>query len=230
MRRYLIVAAVVVMVGSFAEGTFAQQRMGGTTTNQGFQVGGSTGAGQGEQGNFGVGTAGQVDTNARYMRDNRQGNFVGSDSSDTSFVGAATSGDTGRSNRNIRRGGGGAANVNQGRGRGRQQNEVRIVLQLGFTPPKPGSFAPQRAPKAVAAKLADRMNRSSWIQNRSQMEVTIDEGVATLQGVVSTEHDRVLAERLAMLEGGIRKVENLLKVESASSGSGEAPGLLAPTP
>ena len=92
MRRYLIVAAVVVVVGPLGEAAFAQQRPGGATTNQGFQVGGATGSGQGEQGNFGVGTAGQVDTNARYMRDNRQGNFVGSDSSDTGFVGAATVG------------------------------------------------------------------------------------------------------------------------------------------
>ena len=74
------------------------------------------------------------------------------------------------------------------------------------------------------------MERSSWIQNRSPLEVSIDQGTATLRGVVATEHDRVLAERLALLEGGIRQVENLLEIESPSPGAEDAPALLAPTP
>ncbi len=230
MRRYLIVVAVVVLVGSNGQAAFAQQRAGGTTGQGGFEVGGATGGGQGSAGNFGVGTAGQVDTNARFMRDNRQGAFVGADSGETSsFVGGATAGSNRASTRNIR-GGGGGANVNQGGGRGRQTNEVRIVLQLGFTPPKPGSLSPRRAPEAVASRLAERMNRSSWIQNRSEMEVSIAEGTATLRGVVSTEHDRLLAERFALLEGRIRKVENLLEIESTTPDSEDVPALLEPTP
>lgn len=230
MRRYLIAVTVVVMVVPFGKAAFGQQRMGGTAANQGFQVGRSTGGGQGQSGNFGVGTAGQVDNNARYMRDNRQGAFVGADSSDTDFVGntAASSGQN--SNRNIRRGGGGRTSVNQG-GRGnRQKDEIRVVLRLGFTPPKPSSVAPRLASDAVASRLANRMEQSSWIQNRSPLKVSIDQGTATLRGVVATEHDRVLAERLALLEGGIRRVENLLEIESPRPGAEDAPALLAPTP
>jgi len=230
MYRHLLAVAVVLVIGLTAHPAYAQQRVGGATGSQGgFQVGGATGGGQGSAGNFGVGTAGQVDTNARYMRDNRQGAFVGADSADTEFVGNVAAGESGRSTRNIRRGGGGAVNVNQGR-QSRQRNEVRVVLQLGFTPPRRGAIAPSRALDAVASRLAERMERSSWIQNRSQMEVTIDEGTATLRGVVSTEHDRVLAERLALLEGGIRRVENLLEVESSSPDSEGAPALLEPMP
>ena len=230
MRRYLIVVTVVMVIGPLAEAAFGQARPGGTASNQGgFQVSGGSGGGQGSAGNFGVGSAGQVDTNARYMRDNRQGAFVGADSGDTEFVGNVGAGVGGRNNRNIRRGGGGAVNVNRG-GQGRQRNEVRIVLQLGFTPPSRGEVASARKPAAVAARLADRMERSNWIQNRSQMEVSIDEGTATLRGVVSTEHDRVLAERLALLEGGIRKVENLLEVQGAEDAAEDAPALLEPTP
>lgn len=229
MRRYLIVAAVVIMVGSDGRAAFAQRQPGRSTANQGFQVGQNTG-GQGASGNFGVGTAGQVDTNARYMRDNRQGAFVGADSADTGFVGSAAAGNTQNSNRNIRRGGGGRTNVNQG-GRGnRQRDEIRVVLQLGFTPPQPNSIAPKLAPGAVASRLAERMERSSWIQNRSPLKVSIDQGTATLRGVVATEHDRVLAERLALLEGGVRKVENLLELESKSPDAQDAPALLQPTP
>lgn len=232
MRRFMIVLGVAAAMGLIGQDAFAQQRPGGGGAgNQGgFEVGNQTG-GQGSAGNFGIGTAGQVDTNARFMRDNRQGAFVGADSSDTGFVGNTAAGNTNSraSSRNIRRGGGGSANVNQGGGRGRQRNEVRIVLQLGFTPPTRGTIAPARASGAVASRLVGRMERSSWIQNRSPLEVTIDRGTATLRGVVATEHDRLLAERLALLEVGIRNVTNELEVQPAGD-SAEAPGLLDLTP
>ncbi|NLS90858.1 MAG: BON domain-containing protein [Planctomycetaceae bacterium] len=166
------------------------------------------------------------------MRDNRQNAFVGADSADAGFVGAASAdgGNQSSRSRNIRRGGGASsANVNRSGGRGRQRDEVRVVLQLGFTPPKPSTIAPSRAPSAVASRLAERMTNSTWIQNRTPLEVSVDQGTATLRGVVSTEHDRLLAERLAMLEAGIWKVENQLKV-AASPDSQEAPALLEPTP
>ena len=112
---------------------------------------------------------------------------------------------------------------------GRQRNEVRVVLQLGFKPPSPGTLAPSRAPSAVASRLAQRMERSSWIQNRTPLQVSIDQGTATLKGVVASEHDRVLAEKLALLEGGIWKVENQLKVEGTTPVSPETPALLPGT-
>jgi osmotically-inducible protein OsmY len=227
MRRLILVLTVALVVGLIGQEAFSQARGGGQT---GFEVGGSTG-GQGSSGNFGVGTAGQVDNNARFMRDNRQGAFVGADSGDSSsFVGAVAAGAGGQANRNIRRGGGGQANVNQGAGRGRQKNEVRVVLRLGFKPTAPASIAPTRTPAAVAARLAGRMERSSWIQNRSPLEVSIDQGTATLRGVVATEHDRVLAERLVLLEGGIWKVANELQIQAAAPDSQEAPALLNLSP
>lgn len=231
MRRFMIVLGIATAVGLIGQEARAQQRAGGGgTATEGFQIGGAAGGGQGSAGNFGVGTAGQLDTNARYMRDNRQGAFVGADSSDTGFVGNTAAGSTNSrgNSRNIR-GGGGGASVNQGGGRGRQQNDVRIVLQLGFAPPTRGTIVPARAPAAVASRLAGQMERSSWIQNRSPLEVTIDRGTATLRGVVATEHDRLLAERLALLEVGIRSVTNELEVPSAAD-SAEAPGLLNLTP
>ncbi len=223
MRCYLIVAAVVLVASSLGLPAFGQGRVASGTGNQAFNVGGG---GQGPSGAGDIGSVGQQDTNARYMRDNRQGAFVGADAGDTSFVGAASAGTS--QARNVRRGGGGRTNVNQGGGRGRQRNEVRVVLQLGFTPPKPASIAPRRAPAQVASRLAGRMERSSWIQNRSPLKVQIDEGIATLQGVVSTEHDRVLAERLVLLEPGIRTVTNELQIEPVAPATQEAPSLLKP--
>ncbi len=233
MRRFVIVLGIATAVGLIGQNALAQQQAGGggaTGAQGGFEVGGATGGGQGSAGSFGLDSAGQVDTNARFMRDNRQGAFVGADASDTGFVGntAAGSSSSRGSTRNIR-GGGGGASVNQGGGRGSQQSDVRIVLRLGFTPSTRGTIAPARAPAAVASRLAGRMERSSWIQNRSPLEVTIDQGTATLRGVVATEHDRLLAERLALLEVGVRNVANELEVPSAAD-SAEAPGLLNLTP
>ena len=69
--------------------------------------------------------------------------------------------------------------------------------------------------------MEQRLEKSSWIQTRSPMEVSIEKGVATLRGVVATEDDRRLAERLARLEPRIRRIDNQLTV----AGPGEsAPG------
>jgi hypothetical protein len=228
--------SVVLAIGLISQDVLAQTQRrgttGATTGNQAFSVGGRTTGGQGSAGNFGIGTAGQIDTNARFMRDNRQGAFVGADSRDADFVGAASAGTASQTSRTIRRGGGGTtqANVNRGGGRGRQRDDVRVALQIGFTPPNAAAIAPAYAPEAVASRLAGRMERSSWIENRSPLQVTIDQGTATLRGAVATEHDRVLAERLALLEGGIWKVENLLRVDSTAPDSQEAPALLEPMP
>lgn len=233
MRRFMMVVGLGLVIGLVGQEVFAQRQgsTGGASSNQAFSVGSSTG-GQGSSGNFGVGTAGQTDTSARFMRDNRNGAFVGADSSDTSFVGAADS--SAQNSRSTRRGGGGSSrsNANRNTNRGRQQDEIRMVLKLGFTVPKAVAVASGHAPATVAARLVGRMERSSWIQNRSPIEISIDDqGTATLRGLVATDHDRALAEQMTLLEGGIWRVENLLKVETAPpADSVEVPALLDPTP
>lgn len=96
-----------------------------------------------------------------------------------------------------------------GFGSRRSTSEIRARLLTGFSFVRP-------APAQRSSKLASRMEKSSWLQRRSPMEVTIEGGMATLRGVVATEHDRVLAERVAKLEPGVRRVENLLTLAPAS--------------
>ena len=55
------------------------------------------------------------------------------------------------------------------------------------------------------------------------MEVTIEGATAILRGVVATEHDRVLAERVAKLEPGVRQVENLLTLAPPSESPSTQP-------
>ncbi|MEQ8837588.1 MAG: BON domain-containing protein [Lacipirellulaceae bacterium] len=51
------------------------------------------------------------------------------------------------------------------------------------------------------------------------------DGVVTLRGIVRTERDRQLAERLASIEPGVSRVENLLEVQNEVS---DGPELSAP--
>jgi hypothetical protein len=97
-------------------------------------------------------------------------------------------------------------------GFGRTTGEIRARVRLGFSVPKP---APAQLAQ-VGSQLAARMERSSWLQTRSPVEVAIEGQTATLRGVVATEHDRVLAARLAKLEPGVRRVENLLTLAPPS--------------
>jgi len=55
------------------------------------------------------------------------------------------------------------------------------------------------------------------------MEVTIEGETAVLRGVVATEHDRRIAEQVARLEPGIRRVENLLTVAPPAASPSDRP-------
>lgn len=256
-NRWMILS-VVLVVGLVCEYALAQQtssrststrsssgssttRSLGSSLNAGTRTSFSSATGgrggTGSSGNFGVGSAGTVDSSDRFVRGSRQaGAFVGADASETrEFVGSVAAGSSsGSSYRNIRRGGGGSsgssANVNRGgtsSRRGRQTNDVRVTINVGFALP-PGKVAVE-AQELAAARLVGRMERSTWIQKRSPLEVRLDQGIATLRGVVATEHDRVLAEQLARLEPGIELVKNELMVQPPEPAA-PAPVPLPPNP
>ena len=100
-------------------------------------------------------------------------------------------------------------NARGGTGARRSTAEIRARLRTGFSVARP-------APAQRSSTLATRLEKSSWLQPHSPMEVAIEGGTAILRGVVATEHDRVLAERVAKLEPGVRQVENLLTLAPAS--------------
>jgi hypothetical protein len=221
---------------STASGSSSTRSLGsGVSAGTRTSIGGTGRAsGVGSSGNFGVGSAGTVDSSDRFVRTSRQaGAFVGTDSADTrAFVGSVAAGSgTGTSSTSIRRGGGGggggSASANRGGRRGRQSDEIRVTLDVGFALP-PGKVA-QEARDLAAAKLAGRMERSTWIQKRSPLVVTLDQGIATLRGVVATEHDRVLAEQLALLEPSIAAVKNELTVQPPEPAA-PAPAPIPPNP
>ncbi len=102
---------------------------------------------------------------------------------------------------------------------GRTTNQVRARIRLGFSvpPPKPAQLA------QLGSRLEGRLEKSSWVQTRSPVEVSIENGIATLRGVVATDGDRRLAERLARLEPGIRRIDNQLTVAAPGASPGGSP-------
>jgi len=68
-------------------------------------------------------------------------------------------------------------------------------------------------PAEVGSTLQGRLERLPMNQAET-IRVTMTGRTAILEGVVATDHDRVLAEQLALLEPGIDRVENRLNVET----------------
>ena len=145
-------------------------------------------------------------------RSTRQvGNFVGSDRQDLQALfgamNATGGGSTGRATRaSNARGANQAGRGNNAAGRGRGAvTELRTTLRLGFEPSRP-------VPSRVATILTDRLARSTRIHVVGPVTVDVRDDTTILRGEVATRHDRMLAEQLALLEPGVRRVKNELVV------------------
>jgi len=116
---------------------------------------------------------------------------------------------------------GGQARRTTGSRTSRGTSEIRASMRVAFSVARP-------APAQLGSKLATRLEKSSWLHTRSPVEVSFEKGTAILRGVVATEHDRVLAERVAMLEPGVRRVENELTVAPPSTSAPSADAATTP--
>jgi hypothetical protein len=94
--------------------------------------------------------------------------------------------------------------------RGNGATTIRTTLTVGFDN---RSVAAPRFNSAVATRLAG-LPAIHW---RSQNQVEMRGRTAILRGVVATEHDRDLAERVARLEAAVDQVDNQLVVASSST-------------
>ena len=106
---------------------------------------------------------------------------------------------------------------------GRGGATVRMVLSVDFEPP---AAAAPRFNSAVAKRLAD-MPAIHW---RSPNQVEIRGRTAVLRGVVATQHDRDLAERVAHLEAAVDQVDNQLVVASSQTKPVKAAGAAGKPP
>jgi len=88
-----------------------------------------------------------------------------------------------------------------------------VSTQIGFRPKELGS-GPARAVTQLIQHLGE-------IEKVTPVTVTMQGDTAVLRGRVATEHDRALAERIALLEPGIWYVRNELGVAGRGIRSGD---------
>jgi hypothetical protein len=208
IRPTLTFAATLLMAFVLADISLAQNTgSAGLFGNRNVGAGSITGG----QRNFGSNRTtgdggGDVASGERFSRENRQGQFVGSDSGDfQNFLSQAAN--ARGSDAAGGRGGQNRQNFNQG-GQQQQARLIRATLRVGFS-------YPRRSTTVVSATMARRINLSRAIEPVIPVEVTISNRTATLRGVVATAAGRDLAVRLVLLESGISRVKNELTVASS---------------
>jgi hypothetical protein len=86
--------------------------------------------------------------------------------------------------------------------------QIRFRITLGFSHPRP-------AGTKVSADFARRLTRIPQIASARSVAVTMEDRTAVLAGEVETEHERMLIEKLAMMEPGVSAVRNELTVAAA---------------
>lgn len=199
-------------------GTFGSRSLSGNSSIGGTRSFGGTGGGSmGAMGmgmpstGMGMGSRGgglTVSRDQLLTRRNVQ-SFVGGDSQSMQApVGVAQAGgNTGnRGGQGPRASAAGGRNPNQGGGNASRTNTgIRTRLNLGFSHPR--VTTPQ-----ISTPLTRRMENLLGRRVVSGLEIAVAGGTATLRGVVATDHDRALTERLVCLEPGIWQVHNELLV------------------
>jgi osmotically-inducible protein OsmY len=197
------------------------RNLGSSATNRsraGSSSGSSSGlSGFGGMGGFGsmgssMGT-GQFGQNPWAALSSQAGRFVGanltglrtqSGAYNTTYgptaYGASSYGSTGRT--------GARGTSRYGMSNSANQGLVSTTMVVGFQPPAANVGQ-------VSSQLTARLEKTGRF--RSAPQVLLENGVATLRGVVATDHDRVIAEQLVRLEPGVAEVRNELTLAWPSS-------------
>ncbi len=209
--------------GTTSSGVFGNRTVGsGSSIRAGSRNAfGGGGQGQGALGGTSAGSrieqliggeqVGTVTGTERYIRGNRDAAaFVGSDTAETSFVGALSGGSNqirsalgnfGFLNRN-------RPDVNNEQRNNRSVN-IRTTLSVAFQ-------YPELSENAVQTNAQKHLNIPA-LSRLGSIEVEMLDRTATLRGSVATSGDRELAVRLAQLEPGISQVVDQLTVIETDS-------------
>jgi hypothetical protein len=200
-------------------GTFGSRTLGGGATRGQRSFGGRQGLGAQASGQVG-----NISGNERFLRGNRQGQFVGGDAASMqSFIGSLQAGQ-GRNNMGMgnqiaggRRNNGRNVNNEQQQGNSRSREErYRPTFRVAFDPPAP-------APSRISDTLTARLQKSKRLEFVSPPQVAMSGRTAILTGEVATDHDRSLAEQVVLLEAGVSQVQNNLTVrQTAESAAASA--------
>lgn len=205
---------------------FGSSRSVGSSISAGSRslIGGSSGMGGGMGGGMNMGAngqnmlnqmnqnAGQLTSSDRFLRSNRRpGQFVGSDSQDSqNFMSALGNASQLRAAQSNMRANTQVRQPQQNR-QGQAAGAIlpRMRLELGFD--KVEASATTRGDV-----LEKRFEGMPALKTQSPIQVAVQGETATLTGVVATEHARLVAAQLALLEPGISRVQNDLQVAMPS--------------
>lgn len=193
---------------AFAQTSTARQRPGTSRT---------TGSSLGE-----VGT---VTGSERYVRGNRSANdFVGTSSRDLAgFVGMQQSAASSRvlppvtPSRPITT---------------RDANETARIPRSPIYDPHLTLSFPYKNPADQARATALSRRLQVCLANRvsGQIEVSLEGRTATLQGMVASESDRALVQRMLLFEPGVSQVRNELVVQAPTASPSPPPAVVPPSP
>jgi hypothetical protein len=177
-------------------------------------------------------------SNANSRSSRGEGNFVGADSNDVQNItgydqssqgnrsgrsNASSSRSTRRNSSSLSRNGlqGGFSNNfmggNSSRGSSRRSGrdgygqsatQVQPTLSLGFDYAAPPA-------RDIGASFSARVQQSTSLAPLASVRVEMQDGVATLNGAVASDHQRALAAQLVALQPGVRRVDNRLTVSPA---------------
>jgi hypothetical protein len=178
---------------------------------------------------------GGVSGTERYIRGNRQNQFVGVGSEDVRAVGVADMSASGAGQQfGSLLGGRNSGNLlgqlmqgSQFNQPGRTQSgrgstpQLRVPISLGFTP-RP------IATSRITVQLQTRLGRLPALTTVEPLEVALEGEAVVLRGTVASEGDRQLAEELLMMAPEVTKVKNELKVQGLADTGASAPPV--PTP
>jgi hypothetical protein len=119
-----------------------------------------------------------------------------------------TSGQYGQNNRrNQNQMGQNGMNRGGGNSSGTTSKAVSTTYYVDFDHPSISS-------SKVATKLSTELSQSKSISALGPITVQMEGRSAILRGIVGSEHERSLAERLALLEPGVSQVQNELQIPS----------------
>ena len=195
---------------SGSTGTFGSRNLG-SSLSAGSRT--QSGSSNGQMNN--LANIGQLSGNERFVQSNRKGQFVGGGAQNANTLANTFAGGMANQNFNMANLAGGGRNNRSNNNFNNQQGQqsgaqakigtLRTTLKAGFEYPAPQGTE-------FSAALTGHLEASLRERVTAPLAATVQGRMVVLSGAVATEHDRALAERLALLEPGVAAVQNDLVV------------------
>jgi osmotically-inducible protein OsmY len=214
--------------GTQTSGAFGSRTLGGGVSNptsSAFSSGNNTQSALGALGQSSTGqSSGQLTGNERFLRENRQGAFVGADSGDSSNVFSQLQQQQNQSFNNMFGQQGLFSQLNRlNQQNQRNQNQRSAQSKLRIPIKADSELDSQAVSTYVSAMLSERLQRLPALKHLPSIQITMQDRTAILSGRVATEREKRLVEGVALLEPGVGDVQNDLIVGLEDSKANSLP-------